>query len=134
MAVIFLFSTSIFGFVQTFSVIEPLLRYFFPDISRHTVEAVNYVVRKAAHMAAYAAFALLWYRAFAGGKAMRPDRAAMLSLAIVVLSAASDELHQHFVMGRTASVIDVVWDSVGAALGLVILLVWKRERPARMPT
>ncbi len=45
-------------------------------------------------------------------------------LALGILYAASDELHQSFVRGRHASPIDVAIDTVGLLIGL---LVWRRR-------
>ena len=45
------------------------------------------------------------------------------SLALGVLYAASDELHQSFVRGRHASPVDVAIDAVGLGLGL---FAWRR--------
>ena len=44
------------------------------------------------------------------------------AFAVAVCYAASDEFHQTFVPSRTGTVIDVGWDSLGAAAGL--LVVW----------
>ena len=49
------------------------------------------------------------------------------ALALGVLYAASDELHQAFVRGRHASPIDVAIDTVGLLIGL---LAWRRTRAA----
>ena len=48
-------------------------------------------------------------------------------LAILVggLYAASDEIHQHFVRGRHAAWYDVVIDTVGVTIGVVV---WSRSR------
>jgi VanZ family protein len=76
----------------------------------------DYVLRKGAHMTEYALLAALLYRAL--------DREVPAFLATVAY-AATDELHQHFVRGRHASVVDVAIDAVGAMIGL---LVWARLR------
>jgi VanZ family protein len=76
----------------------------------------DYVLRKCAHMTEYAVLAALLYRAF--------DRELPAFLAAVAY-AATDELHQHFVHGRHASVVDVAIDAVGATIGL---LAWARLR------
>ena len=49
----------------------------------------------------------------------------LVTLAIGIAYAATDELHQHFVRGRHASPVDVAIDAVGVALGM---LVWLRVR------
>jgi VanZ family protein len=74
------------------------------------------VLRKGAHIAEYAVFGALLYRAF-GREAP--------ALAVGIAYAATDELHQHFVRGRHASPVDVAIDGVGVALGM---LVWLRLR------
>jgi VanZ family protein len=76
----------------------------------------DYVLRKCAHMTEYAVLAALLYRAF--------DRELPAFLAAVAF-AATDELHQHFVRARHASVVDVAIDAVGATIGL---LAWARLR------
>jgi VanZ family protein len=77
------------------------------------------ILRKGAHMTEYAVLAVLLARAL--GREARV-------LALGVLYAASDELHQAFVRGRHASPIDVAIDTVGLLIGL---LVWRRrgDRP-----
>jgi VanZ family protein len=74
------------------------------------------VLRKGAHIAEYAVFGALLYRAL-GRKAP--------ALAVGIAYAATDELHQHFVRGRHASPVDVAIDGVGVALGM---LVWLKLR------
>ena len=48
--------------------------------------------------------------------------ATLLTLALVMLYAASDEFHQRFVPSRDASAVDVMIDTGGAVLAL--FLVW----------
>ena len=47
---------------------------------------------------------------------------------VATLVAATDEYHQSFVLSRTASVIDVLIDSGGAILGLLVISRWRRPR------
>ena len=54
--------------------------------------------------------------------AMKPYRCGLISFGISVLYAASDELHQYFVPGRHASVLDVLLDSVGVLCGVLVML------------
>lgn len=67
------------------------------------------VLRKAAHAAEYAVLGFLLLRALGRETA---------ALVVGIAYAASDELHQHFVPGRQASVLDVLVDSVGVAAGV----------------
>jgi VanZ family protein len=45
---------------------------------------------------------------------------------LTALYALSDELHQHFVPGRTAALADWLTDMAGAALALMLLWAWRR--------
>jgi len=72
------------------------------------------VLRKIAHACEFALLGALLLRA------LRRDLAAF---GLGVAYAASDEFHQHFVEGRVGSPIDVLIDSVGVAIGV---LVWRR--------
>jgi VanZ family protein len=71
------------------------------------------VLRKAAHMTEYAVLAFLLIRAL-GREAS--------AVALGVLYAVSDELHQSFVRGRHASPVDVAIDTVGLLIGV---LAWR---------
>ena len=70
-------------------------------------------LRKGAHMTEYAILGALLYRAL--------GRVA-LSLAIGILYAATDELHQNFVHGRHPSPFDVAFDACGLAIGLAVVV------------
>jgi VanZ family protein len=73
------------------------------------------------HVPAYTLLAWLWWRALRL-RGMESLRAAFLGAAIAALYGVSDEVHQYFVPGRTASVTDALLDALGAAL--VPLGVW----------
>ena len=73
------------------------------------------VLRKIAHACEFAVLGALLLRA------LREERAA---LAAGIAYAVSDELHQHFVRGRVGSPLDVLIDSVGVAVGV---LLWRRH-------
>ena len=70
------------------------------------------------HGSAYALLSLLCCRALAGGLGA-PLRRKDALLAVVLCAAygATDEVHQHFVPGRQATVADLAKDVVGAAAG-----------------
>jgi VanZ family protein len=70
------------------------------------------VLRKTAHAAEFAVLGFLLLRAVG-----REIAALLLGIAYAL----TDELHQHFVPGRQGSVLDVLLDSVGVALGVFLL-------------
>jgi VanZ family protein len=72
------------------------------------------VLRKIGHAAEFAVLGALLARAFG---------ATWRALAVGVLYAVSDEVHQLFVPGRSGSALDVALDAVGVAVGV---LVWRR--------
>jgi VanZ family protein len=74
---------------------------------------LDFLVRKAGHMAVFGILALLLWRARPRGA----GRAPVLTLA--VLYAITDELHQGFVAGRHPSPVDVGIDATGALIAVV---------------
>ncbi|MBI5190177.1 MAG: VanZ family protein [Nitrospirae bacterium] len=129
MAVIFTFSSSLFGNEGSGALFEPLLRLVYPGASREFVELLHFLFRKAAHFTEYAVLAVLWHRGLAGVPGLDARRAVMTALAVSAAYAASDEFHQSFVPGRTPSALDVLLDSAGAAAACLAL--WLRRGKAR---
>jgi hypothetical protein len=78
------------------------------------------VLRKAAHMAEFGLLWWLWQRALG-------FRRAPLAVAITLAYAATDELHQTFVSGRSGSVTD--WAIDAAGVGLAGALAWRYSQP-----
>lgn len=96
------------------------------------------VVKKVGHFVGYAALgvalalAIDWSRARSGNAAFL-DRATLLGAwAIAATYAATDELHQVFVPGRSPSIVDVGIDALGAAAGIALFASvarwWTRRR------
>ena len=77
------------------------------------------VLRKGAHMLEFGLLWFLWWRALGYGSPLP-------SIAVVLLYAATDELHQSFVAGRHGSPVD--WTIDAAGVGLAGLVVWLRGR------
>ena len=83
-------------------------------------EKLNYPIRKAAHGTEYAILSCLLL--FALWKYSFTKRAKyVLAFLITAVYAASDEFHQLFVQGRSCQVTDVMIDSSGALVGLLIV-------------
>lgn len=82
---------------------------------------------KVAHFAAYALLGALLARAVAGAVLVGYTGATVWKAWMgATLYAASDELHQSFVPGRTASLADGLADSTGALVGAVAMLLIAR--------
>jgi VanZ family protein len=125
MGLIFSSSSDSHSYEHSSRIIEPLLHWLFPQMSQAHVELIHHLFRKSCHLGEYAVFALLLWRAI-----HRPDKKnprpwiwpeAGLALSIVFLYAATDEFHQIFVPTRTPLISDVLIDTTGGAVGLLVL-------------
>ena len=132
MILIFAGSTDLLSSQHTSRIIGPLLRWIYPNVSDDTIRAVQAVVRKSGHVTEYSVLALLLWRA--RRKPVRNDfrpwsrRDAVFAVVCAGIYAATDEFHQSFVPSRDASVFDVLIDTCGATVGLVLLWLFGRWR------
>jgi len=85
-----------------------------PDLRFVDDVDLDFVVRKLGHMGVFGILVLLLWRALGLTTTLRPPWA--WALALTVLYAISDELHQGTVVGRHPDVTDVGIDSLGAIL------------------
>jgi VanZ family protein len=113
-------------------IIEPLMRWLFPQASDETIHTVVFIARKWAHLAEYAILALILWRALRRTRTPPLEswsrRIALLAWGGATAFAITDELHQTFVPGRQGSFWDVVIDSIGAAGGLFVFWLLGRWR------
>ena len=91
---------------------------------REIANAIEGFVRKGAHMTEYAILAILIY-VWLGRWQLSRRRMACTAAVLTMLYACSDEFHQLFVAGRAGRVSDVLVDSAGAVVGLVLFLFFK---------
>jgi len=93
----------------------------------------DFILRKAAHMAEFAALSLLLWNAIRR-RGIAFSRALALAAAAAFLYACSDEFHQRYVPGRTGSFRDVAIDSAGIiVMGFIIFrLRPKKTAPAKV--
>jgi VanZ family protein len=142
MWLIFIASGDSASFDHSSRIIGTLLHWLFPHLSPPVTDEIIFLIRKCAHLTEYAVLALLLWRAFR--KPVRRDprvpaetkprqgkgswnwSEARLAVLIVMLYAATDEFHQSFVPSRDAAVRDVLIDTVGGLIG--ILLLWALGR------
>jgi VanZ family protein len=133
LGVIFLGSTDLMSAEHTSRFIVPFLRWLKPEISPETLASIHFIFRKCAHVSEYAVLALLLLRA---AILMTNLKRSIPILYVSVWGAclfvaATDEFHQTFVASRGASVRDIMIDSGGAILGLLIGAAFVMSRSTR---
>ena len=132
MLVIFWFSAQVADDSQEMSdfFVHLLDAVFSLDIMRNEIirDMTSFLVRKAAHMSEYAVLAILFGLTI---REYKKEPWLLPALAATAAYAATDEFHQLFVPGRSGQLKDVLIDTAGVALGLVLLaliLYLKRRR------
>lgn len=86
---------------------------------RTIADGIQFPVRKAAHMSEYALLALWVFNALCAFGVEGGRKRYALSILLVAAYASTDEIHQLFIPGRSGRVWDVLIDTSG---GLVMLL------------
>jgi len=119
MVVISGLSTDAFSATETSQFILPLLRWLLPDASPETLGSLHGIIRKAAHVTEFAVLSLLWYRALDWSRGKRRIAPALWAFFLASAFGGLDEAHQLFVPSRSASIVDVGWDSFGALFGVL---------------
>lgn len=104
-----------------------ICRIIFFDYEHMTAEQQMFVVthlhsfvRKLAHFAVYMMLGVFSYAAILPYK-KELKKPAFLALAVCAVYAVCDEIHQHFVPGRSMRIRDMILDSVGSLFGIIIL-------------
>lgn len=86
------------------------------------VESFHTFVRKNAHFMAYLFLSLLSLNAWKSS-GFRGWKQLFLGFGMCVLFAVTDEIHQLFIEGRSGEARDVLIDSTGAAVGVVVYMI-----------
>ena len=87
-----------------------------------TAEGIDHPLRKAAHVTEFAVLGMLTTMS-AGELTEGKKKRYLIGFLVSVLYAASDELHQLFVPGRSAEIKDVLIDSAGVLIGIAVIAV-----------
>lgn len=125
------------------SPLEPLLSpihftYHGQEVSVQAVgiySVVEFFIRKGAHFTVYFTLAILAFLALYKGFGLKYRLSLQLALVVSILYACFDEFHQSLTPDRTPYVGDVVIDTIGACVGLFVVIVgrnlyhmyWKRK-------
>jgi VanZ family protein len=85
----------------------------------HAITLSEDVVRKMAHFFEYCVLGCLLFMGFLDRA--RPGRTILLVFAAGLLLSVSDEIHQHFVPGRTTRPFDVLVDMAGIGVAVAVM-------------
>ncbi len=128
MAAIFFFSTDSFSGENTGSLLYDIAHRFFPDLTLKQFQPIHFAIRKTAHFTEYGIMALLLFRAFRSGNAIRWQwRWAIYSWLVIAVYALLDEYHQTFTASRTGSINDSLVDILGGTTALLVLCLMRQK-------
>lgn len=85
------------------------------------LERTESIIRKIAHFSIYTLVGFL-LMSFISTYNLRENKRIIISLCVGVLYATSDEIHQLFISGRSGKITDVILDSMGVLLGILLVL------------
>lgn len=130
MGLISYLSTDAFSATNTHRYVDPLLRWLFSDLTNAEVLQLHGAVRKLAHFVEFFILSGLVVWAQRAGRETRWRlRWALRALALVVVYALVDELHQGFTANRTPAFTDSGIDVLGGATAQALLCLRHRLRP-----
>lgn len=113
----------------TYHMVSSTRTFFHLDLSdarvKEIADTIEGLVRKAAHMAEYGILSVLLY-IWIGQWEMRFLRRGGTAVGATAVYAATDEIHQLFVAGRSGRFSDVCIDSAGALVGVIVFVLLVR--------
>lgn len=97
-----------------------------PSAEHGMIEVLNFLIRKATHLTVFGILAFLLL------KSLETTRFSyLLAWILTALYAMSDEYHQSFMPGRTATYKDVLIDAFGALVVLSLVYLFRKKRRAK---
>lgn len=104
------------GFLRTF-----ILRFTPDNISEDIVNMMEYIIRKCAHMTEYAVFGILVFYQIKLYRLFEKEwNRIVMAVICVMIYASTDEIHQLFVGGRSGRFTDVLIDTAGGFIGIMV--------------
>jgi len=125
-------TTAWFGSDHTSSPLRAIYQAIFGPVSDARWDVIHHYTRKCGHLVGYGTLGLTWLRAW--WMVLRPSaflRCASLALACTALVASCDEWHQTFLPNRTGTPWDVMLDSCGATVAILMVYAYARSFRAR---
>jgi hypothetical protein len=126
MIITFVFGTDLFSSENTGPIVRWVLSWFFPQGDVKVLGGGEGLIRKTAHFLEYALLAFLIWWALRGDSKAWKWRWVFMAWTLTTLWAAVDELQQGYISTkRTGSPWDVLIDSSGALMAMVLVaVVW----------
>lgn len=98
------------------------------EIKKNEIEnKLNYVARKLMHATIFFVLGIFVFATTANIFTKRRT-AIFFTLGICIACAITDEIHQLFVDGRTTQLLDVIIDTIGASIAIVVMILIKLIR------
>lgn len=91
----------------------------------------DFIVKKTAHVVVYAILSTLFYRALKTG-GIKAKKAGYYSIFFSLFYGLTDEFHQSFTPGRDPKIRDVIFDTIGGALGIYLIWNLLPKAPTRL--
>lgn len=85
------------------------------------------IIRKMAHMGEYALLAFTFIYGFSKNKLIL-QKILLFSLSSTFLYACSDEFHQLFIAGRSGQLVDVMIDTMGGVIAIILFYFIKKKK------
>jgi VanZ family protein len=117
MGVMFGLSTDNFSSAHTMPFTTALLLRSIPAFAAVDIATIDLLVRKVAHLTEYFIFAILLMRVLKNRSSINMSQQLRWGIAVGIIYAVGDELHQSFTRTRSPSAIDVLIDAIGVASG-----------------
>ena len=121
-AVILSTSNDAFSGANTGSLLERIITWLTGHpVAPATLDTINFIFRKSAHLTGYGILGALSFRALRGEQNSWSWRWAVGAILLAACVASIDEIHQTFVPSRTGTWHDIVLDAAGAAVAQILI-------------
>lgn len=124
MIIIFLFSNQ----PNSGNMTHNIIRQIFPFLKESIIlDYINFIIRKCAHISEYIILTYLIY-SLLKEYSIKRKYILIISILFCALYACTDEYHQSFVKGRSATIKDCIIDTSGGILFLVLNSIYQKKK------
>lgn len=113
---IFIFVMSSFSATESTNQSDIIVTAISNTINISNIHLLTVTIRKLAHITEYLILGILTYNVY-----KNYNKSICISILICFLYAISDEIHQIFIPGRSGQITDILIDTIGALLGIILI-------------